>query len=318
MRIKLDNPNSVDYFVFDGNGSDADWASAVVANSAGEVYVGGLSVVSSDGSVRDMVSFKLKPNGDYVGSGVRIFDGYGPQIGTVSFFTVPLFGDANEDDCVDDTDQAIVPEEWGQQGSGLAGDVNGDGIVDDTDLDLVRLQSPPQTLRVWGGDIGEGRLSGSLRTRRSVRRVKTLGSRGRSPSRLAPVPRLAVSGLVRLQSPPQTRSVWGGDIGEGRLSFYRDPSAPAVRCGGLRPSARGDARPPAWRSGRMPRAKGQRSLRSLGRPPGRRRYIGGRSRSKGPGGSLAFRQKANHIVRAAVKRRANPHDDAQGFRQWLL
>ncbi|NUL81613.1 MAG: hypothetical protein HUU60_02685 [Armatimonadetes bacterium] len=164
-----------------GSADRLEEARSIVVDSEKNVYVGGLSVVSSDGSVRDMVSFKLKPNGSLVGgaSNIQIYDGpaegndygnaiavdnlqrayltgsidmgetsstdacgndadeYGPQIGTVSFFTAPLFGDANEDDCVDDTDQAIVLEEWGQQGSGLAGDVNGDGIVDDTDLAIV-------------------------------------------------------------------------------------------------------------------------------------------------------------------------------------
>lgn len=52
-------------------------------------------------------------------------------------FTVLGGGDVNGDCCVDDTDLAIVLEEFGEVGENMPADVNGDGVVDDTDLAIV-------------------------------------------------------------------------------------------------------------------------------------------------------------------------------------
>ncbi|NUL82549.1 MAG: hypothetical protein HUU60_07470 [Armatimonadetes bacterium] len=71
--------------------------------------------------------------------GARIFAGQTHQPYEVHWysFTVLGGGDVNGDCCVDDTDLAIVLEEFGRSGADLPADVNGDGVVDDTDLAIV-------------------------------------------------------------------------------------------------------------------------------------------------------------------------------------
>ncbi|NUL82772.1 MAG: S8 family serine peptidase [Armatimonadetes bacterium] len=48
-----------------------------------------------------------------------------------------IWGDINNDGCVDDVDLAIVLSQFGASAYGLAADVNADGVVDDVDLAIV-------------------------------------------------------------------------------------------------------------------------------------------------------------------------------------